>query len=90
MLYRQDLLNHNIQFVSLLKPSEWFSNLTGNVREGVCMRKIIAEYFPLLWGTFVQSEETNPDYVRAGLLCARARRPITENLHYNLEKRRYI
>lgn len=59
------------------------------MREGVCMRKIIAEYFPLLWGTFVQSEETNPDYVRAGLLCAWARRPITENLHY-LEKGKYI
>lgn len=54
--------------------------------EGVRMRKIIAEYFPLLWGTFVQSEETNPDYVRAGLLCAWAWRPITENLHYNLVK----
>lgn len=39
----------------------------GNVCKGVRMRKIIAEYFPLLWGTFVQSEETNPDYVRAGL-----------------------
>lgn len=88
MLHRQDLLNQNTQFVSLLKPSQWSSTLTGNVHKGVCMRKIIAEYFLLLWGTFVQSEETNPDYVRAGLLCAWAWRPITENLHYNLEKGR--
>lgn len=85
MLYRQDLLNHNIQFVSLLKPSQWSFNVTGNVRKSVCVRKIIAEYFLLLWGTFVQSEESNPDYIRPGLLCAQAWRPITENPHYKQE-----